>query len=133
MDLIVASFIGMSRCLSSDYDNLNLDSSISTLYNTYILTFCVLYHDRILNDKKSCITQLIFRCENSEDTRKFYEDFLGLPLVHPFFINETEKEIKNSRHQFFIHFIQDFFPSFFLLKLPIKALILLNNMILIYI
>ena len=31
-----------------------------------------------------------YRCKNSEDTRRFYEDFLGLPLVHAFEINETK-------------------------------------------
>ncbi|MBL4667210.1 MAG: VOC family protein [Sneathiella sp.] len=31
-----------------------------------------------------------YRCRNSEETRKFYEDFLGLPLVRAFSIGETK-------------------------------------------
>lgn len=31
-----------------------------------------------------------YRCRNSEETRKFYEDFLGLPLVKAFPITETK-------------------------------------------
>jgi len=31
-----------------------------------------------------------YRCRNSEETRKFYEDFLGLPLVKAFPIGETK-------------------------------------------
>ena len=31
-----------------------------------------------------------YRCKNSEVTRKFYEDFLGLPLVHAYKINQTK-------------------------------------------
>ncbi len=31
-----------------------------------------------------------YRCRNSEETRKFYEDFLGLPLVEAFPIGETK-------------------------------------------
>ena len=30
-----------------------------------------------------------FRCRDSEETRRFYEDFLGLPLVEAFAIRET--------------------------------------------
>lgn len=30
-----------------------------------------------------------YRCRDSEETRKFYEDFLGLPLVNAFKIEET--------------------------------------------
>jgi catechol 2,3-dioxygenase-like lactoylglutathione lyase family enzyme len=30
-----------------------------------------------------------YRCRDSEETRKFYEDFLGLPLVNSFEIKET--------------------------------------------
>lgn len=30
-----------------------------------------------------------YRCRDSEETRKFYEDFLGLPLVHVLKIEET--------------------------------------------
>lgn len=31
-----------------------------------------------------------YRCRDSEETRKFYEDFLGLPLVQAFEIAETK-------------------------------------------
>ena len=31
-----------------------------------------------------------YRCRNSEETRKFYEDFLGLPLANAFEISETK-------------------------------------------
>lgn len=31
-----------------------------------------------------------YRCRDSEETRKFYEDFLGLPLVHSLKIGETK-------------------------------------------
>jgi len=30
-----------------------------------------------------------YRCRDSEETRRFYEDFLGLPLAHTLEINET--------------------------------------------
>lgn len=31
-----------------------------------------------------------YRCRDSEETRKFYEDFLGLPLANAFVINATK-------------------------------------------
>jgi catechol 2,3-dioxygenase-like lactoylglutathione lyase family enzyme len=31
-----------------------------------------------------------YRCRDSEETRKFYEDFLGLPLAHSLEIKETK-------------------------------------------
>jgi catechol 2,3-dioxygenase-like lactoylglutathione lyase family enzyme len=31
-----------------------------------------------------------YRCRDSEETRKFYEGFLGLPLINAFEINETK-------------------------------------------
>ena len=31
-----------------------------------------------------------YRCRDSEETRKFYEDFLGLPLVDAFEITQTK-------------------------------------------
>ena len=31
-----------------------------------------------------------YRCRDSEETRKFYEDFLGLPLVNAFKIETTQ-------------------------------------------
>ena len=43
-----------------------------------------------------------YRCRDSEETRKFYEDFLGLPLAHSLKIGET-KTGRNARvlHTFF--------------------------------
>ncbi|MDB5406784.1 MAG: Glyoxalase/bleomycin resistance protein/dioxygenase [Rhodospirillales bacterium] len=31
-----------------------------------------------------------YRCRDSEETRKFYEDFLGLPLTHALGLDETQ-------------------------------------------
>ena len=40
-----------------------------------------------------------YRCRDSEETRRFYEDFLGLPLVNAFAISET----KSGRETFVLH------------------------------
>jgi catechol 2,3-dioxygenase-like lactoylglutathione lyase family enzyme len=40
-----------------------------------------------------------YRCRNSEETRAFYEDFLGLPLVNTLFLSET----KTGRKTQFLH------------------------------
>jgi len=40
-----------------------------------------------------------YRCRDSEETRQFYEDFLGLPLVNAFEIAET----KSGRHTHVLH------------------------------
>jgi catechol 2,3-dioxygenase-like lactoylglutathione lyase family enzyme len=44
-----------------------------------------------------------YRCRDSEETRKFYEDFLGLPLVNAFKIEETMTGRKTAGvlHSFF--------------------------------
>jgi len=43
-----------------------------------------------------------YRCKNSEETRKFYEDFLGLPLAIAFPIKETKTNRKTSAlHTFY--------------------------------
>ena len=43
-----------------------------------------------------------YRCKNSEKTRQFYEDFLGLPLVGAFEIKETQTGRKTSvLHSFY--------------------------------
>ena len=43
-----------------------------------------------------------YRCRDSEETRKFYEDFLGLPLVHSLKIGETKTGRKaHVLHTFF--------------------------------
>ena len=45
-----------------------------------------------------------YRCRDSEETRKFYEDFLGLPLVNAFKIETTQTGRKTGAgvlHSFF--------------------------------
>ena len=43
-----------------------------------------------------------YRCRDSEETRKFYEDFLGLPLAEAFEIGETKSGRKTSvLHSFY--------------------------------
>jgi len=43
-----------------------------------------------------------YRCRDSEETRRFYEDFLGLPLCNVLEINETKSGRKtNTLHTFY--------------------------------
>ena len=43
-----------------------------------------------------------YRCRDSEETRRFYEDFLGLPLVHAFPIETTKSgRSANVLHSFY--------------------------------
>lgn len=43
-----------------------------------------------------------YRCRNSEETRAFYEDFLGLPLTNALVIGETKSgRTANVLHTFF--------------------------------
>ena len=43
-----------------------------------------------------------YRCRDSEETRKFYEDFLGLPLAHKLEISETKTRRKTETlHTFY--------------------------------
>jgi catechol 2,3-dioxygenase-like lactoylglutathione lyase family enzyme len=43
-----------------------------------------------------------YRCRDAEETRKFYEDFLGLPLTNAFVISETKSgRPTNTLHAFF--------------------------------
>jgi catechol 2,3-dioxygenase-like lactoylglutathione lyase family enzyme len=43
-----------------------------------------------------------YRCRDSEETRQFYEDFLGLPLANAFAIGETKTgRDANVLHSFF--------------------------------
>ncbi len=43
-----------------------------------------------------------YRCRDSEQTRKFYEDFLGLPLVNAFEIKETKSgRSTHTLHSFY--------------------------------
>ena len=37
-----------------------------------------------------------YRCRDSEETRKFYEDFLGLPLVNTFEINRDQERPQDA-------------------------------------
>jgi catechol 2,3-dioxygenase-like lactoylglutathione lyase family enzyme len=44
-----------------------------------------------------------YRCRDSEETRQFYEDFLGLPLAEAFEIKETKSGRKTSvLHSFYM-------------------------------
>jgi catechol 2,3-dioxygenase-like lactoylglutathione lyase family enzyme len=43
-----------------------------------------------------------YRCRDSEETRQFYEDFLGLPLVNAFEITETKSgRATHTLHSFY--------------------------------
>jgi catechol 2,3-dioxygenase-like lactoylglutathione lyase family enzyme len=43
-----------------------------------------------------------YRCRDSEETRRFYEDFLGLPLVNAFEITETKSgRATRTLHSFY--------------------------------
>jgi len=43
-----------------------------------------------------------YRCRDSEETRRFYEDFLGLPLVNAFEIHETKSgRATHTLHSFY--------------------------------
>ena len=43
-----------------------------------------------------------YRCRDAEETRRFYEDFLGLPLTNAFVINETKSgRPTNTLHAFY--------------------------------
>ncbi|MBK9606531.1 MAG: VOC family protein [Betaproteobacteria bacterium] len=43
-----------------------------------------------------------YRCRDSEETRRFYQEFLGLPLAEAFEINETKSGRKTSvLHSFY--------------------------------
>ena len=43
-----------------------------------------------------------YRCRDSEETRKFYSDFLGLPLVNAFQISETKSgRATRTLHSFY--------------------------------
>lgn len=43
-----------------------------------------------------------YRCRDSEETRRFYEDFLGLPLINAFEIRETKTgRMTHAFHSFY--------------------------------
>lgn len=51
-----------------------------------------------------------YRCRDSEETRKFYQDFLGLPLANAFEITETKSgRATHVLHSFYSIFVCDCF------------------------
>ena len=54
-----------------------------------------------------------YRCRDSEETRKFYEDFLGLPLVNAFEIKETKTGRRTSVLHSFYQMDDGSFLAFF--------------------
>ncbi len=54
-----------------------------------------------------------YRCRDSEETRRFYEDFLGLPLAEAFEINETKSGRKTSVLHSFYQMDDGSFLAFF--------------------
>ena len=54
-----------------------------------------------------------YRCRDSEETRKFYEDFLGLPLANAFQIKETKSGRKTSVLHSFYEMDDGSFLAFF--------------------
>ncbi len=54
-----------------------------------------------------------YRCRDSEKTRQFYEDFLGLPLVNAFEIGETKTGRKTTLLHSFYQMDDGSFLAFF--------------------
>ncbi len=54
-----------------------------------------------------------YRCRDSEETRRFYEDFLGLPLVNAFEITETKSGRKTHVLHSFYQMDDGSFLAFF--------------------
>jgi len=54
-----------------------------------------------------------YRCRDSEQTRRFYQDFLGLPLAEAFEINETKSGRKTSVLHSFYQLDDGSFLAFF--------------------
>jgi len=54
-----------------------------------------------------------YRCRDSEETRKFYEDFLGLPLAHTLEIGETKTGRKTDTLHTFYEMGDGSFLAFF--------------------
>lgn len=54
-----------------------------------------------------------YRCRNSEQTRQFYEDFLGLPLAIAFPIEETKTKRKTTALHSFYKLDDGSFLAFF--------------------
>ena len=54
-----------------------------------------------------------YRCRNSEETRRFYEDFLGLPLANAFEIRQTKTERETRALHSFYRMADGSFLAFF--------------------
>ncbi len=54
-----------------------------------------------------------YRCRNSEETRCFYEDFLGLPLANAFEIRQTKTERETRALHSFYRMADGSFLAFF--------------------
>ena len=54
-----------------------------------------------------------YRCRDSEETRRFYEDFLGLPLAHTLEIGETASGRKTDTLHTFYQLDDGSFMAFF--------------------
>jgi catechol 2,3-dioxygenase-like lactoylglutathione lyase family enzyme len=54
-----------------------------------------------------------YRCRDSEETRRFYEDFLGLPLSHTLEISETKSGRKTAALHTFYRLDDDSYLAFF--------------------
>ena len=54
-----------------------------------------------------------YRCKDSEETRRFYEDFLGLPLAHTLELNETKSGRKTATLHTFYRLDNGSFMAFF--------------------
>ena len=54
-----------------------------------------------------------YRCQDSEATRRFYEDFLGLPLMHAFEISKTTTGRESKVLHCFYRMDDDSFLAFF--------------------
>lgn len=54
-----------------------------------------------------------YRCRDSEETRRFYEDFLGLPLAHTLEIKETKSGRKTETLHTFYRMDDGSFLAFF--------------------
>ena len=54
-----------------------------------------------------------YRCRDSEETRRFYEDFLGLPLAEAFEITETKSGRRTSVLHSFYQMADGSFLAFF--------------------
>ncbi|MBM3569822.1 MAG: VOC family protein [Alphaproteobacteria bacterium] len=54
-----------------------------------------------------------YRCRDSEETRRFYEDFLGLPLAHVIEIKETKTGRKTETLHSFYRLDDGSFLAFF--------------------